>query len=180
MEALREVLKDWERWAADLLESHLSYPVLAYYRSQHDRQSWLGALTAILDACALISLGFQGDPEWQGPLLWQAQLTFAMARHAVVDLALVFSTPPEPPSPDRLSAQEWTLLNARLASAGIPLRNGEAEERQLAVLRGQYEPYVNALAQRLLLALPPWLAQEEAYDNWQISAWEHSDHFFHA
>src|SRR5204863_6718456 len=41
-------LRDWERWAAELLESHLSYPVLAYYRSQHSNQSWLAAMTTIL------------------------------------------------------------------------------------------------------------------------------------
>jgi hypothetical protein len=180
MESLRSVLQDWERWAADLLESHLSYPVLAYYRSQHDRQSWLNALTAILDTCALISLGFKDDAAWQGPLLWQAQLTFAMARHAVVDLALVFNTAPTPPDPDRLPSEEWARLCTILASAGVHLRAGEAEERRLAELRGQYEPYVNSLAQRLLLTLPPWVAHEEVYDNWQTSAWEHHDHFYHA
>ncbi len=180
MEALRMVLQDWERWAADLLESHLSYPVLAYYRSQHDRQSWLGALTAILDTCALISLGFQGDPDWQGPLLWQARLTFAMARHAVVDLALVFNTPPMVPEPDRLPPEEWRRLCTVLESAGVPLCDGEAVERRLAHLREQYEPYVNALGRRMLLALPPWVAETQAYDNWEISAWERSDHFYHA
>src|SRR5258708_2734202 len=49
VEELRMILHDWELWCADILESHLSYPVLAYYRSQHDQQSWLEALTTILD-----------------------------------------------------------------------------------------------------------------------------------
>src|SRR5450432_90855 len=53
-DALRDLLKDWERWSAELMESHLSYPVLAYFRSQHDNQSWIAALTAILDSCALL------------------------------------------------------------------------------------------------------------------------------
>src|SRR5215470_7046187 len=52
--ALQELLKDWELWAAELMESHLSYPVLAYFRSQHDNQSWIASLTAILDTCALL------------------------------------------------------------------------------------------------------------------------------
>src|SRR5579871_6066740 len=60
MEALRDLLADWERWAAELMESHLSYPVLCYYRSQHNNQSWLGALTAILDTCALVIVGVEG------------------------------------------------------------------------------------------------------------------------
>src|SRR2546430_6038848 len=87
--ALTELLRDWERWAADVLESHLSYPPLAYFRSQHYNESWLAALTTILDASAVVMIGLDG---WCAR---QAELTFAMARHAVVDLAQVFSTPPE-------------------------------------------------------------------------------------
>src|SRR5262249_59014024 len=52
-DALHQLLKDWELWSAELMESHLSYPVLAFFRSQHDNQSWIASLTAILDACAL-------------------------------------------------------------------------------------------------------------------------------
>jgi len=60
LEALQILLRDWEGWSAELLESHLSYPMLAFFRSQHDNQSWLGALTAILDTCALIMAGLEG------------------------------------------------------------------------------------------------------------------------
>ncbi len=87
--ALIDLLRDWERWAADVLESHLSYPPLAYFRSQHYNESWLAALTTILDASAVVMIGLEG---WCAR---QAELTFAMARHAVVDLAQVFSTPPK-------------------------------------------------------------------------------------
>ena len=86
---LGSVLHEWERWAAELLESHLSYPVLCYFRSQHDNQSWLAALTTVLDTCALVMVGVEGLPAWQ------AKLTFAMARHAVVDLPRFFA--PRPP-----------------------------------------------------------------------------------
>src|SRR5262249_53129208 len=78
-------LRDWERWSAELLESHLSYPALSFFRSQHDNESWLGALTVILDACALIQAGVDGVPRYQ------ARLTFAMARHASVDLSQIFA-----------------------------------------------------------------------------------------
>jgi len=54
LEQLRQLLHEWEFWSAELLESHLSYPVLAYFRSQHDNQSWLAALTTILDTAALV------------------------------------------------------------------------------------------------------------------------------
>ena len=46
---LRPLLDRWEEWTAELLESHLSYQVLSYFRSQHENQSWLAALTAIMD-----------------------------------------------------------------------------------------------------------------------------------
>src|SRR5260370_17894456 len=53
-EELIQFLRDWERWGSELLESHLSYPVLTYYRSQHERHSWLGALTTILATSAFL------------------------------------------------------------------------------------------------------------------------------
>jgi len=84
------ILHDWERWTAELLESHLSYPVLGYFRSQHDNQSWVAALTMILDASALVVVGMNNSSARQ------AQLTFAMARHAAVDLTQVLGTKPRP------------------------------------------------------------------------------------
>src|SRR3984893_5405447 len=108
-EALRELLKDWELWCAELMESHLSYPVLAYFKSQHDNQSWIAALTAILDACALLKVGLEGDCERQ------AQLTFAIARHAVVDLSQVFLTAPRTLTVDRLNPTDRGLLRDSLA-----------------------------------------------------------------
>ncbi|PYO44537.1 MAG: two pore domain potassium channel family protein, partial [Gemmatimonadetes bacterium] len=77
--ALERLLTEWERWAAELLETHLSYPLLAYFRSQHTNQSWLAALTTVLDTSALVMVGIEGG------CARQARLTFAMARHAVVD-----------------------------------------------------------------------------------------------
>ena len=82
---LSMLLVEWERWSAELLESHISYPLLCYFRSQHTNQSWISALTAMLDASALLIAGVRGHEARQ------AQLTFAMARHAVVDLAQIFS-----------------------------------------------------------------------------------------
>ncbi|PYO16836.1 MAG: two pore domain potassium channel family protein [Gemmatimonadetes bacterium] len=166
-DALAELLREWERWSADVLESHLSYPALAYFRSQHYNQSWLGALTTILDVSALVMVGLEG---W---CVEQARLTFAMARHAVVDLAQVFNTPPHEPA-QRLTDAELPRLRERLAEAGLRLRDGAdaaAATKQLAELRQMYEPYVAALARHLAVTLPPWVRQVERPDNWQTSAW---------
>ncbi len=163
-EALGRYLRDWETWSAQLMESHLSYPVLCYFRSQHNNQSWLAALTAVLDACALLIAYAQGD------LKSQAELTFAISRHAVVDLAQVMHIPPRPPRDDRLPAPALAELRSLLAACGAAERGGGAREGKLTQLQGMYEPYVNGLADRLLMPLPPW-TPTESVDNWRTSAW---------
>lgn len=164
-EALRELLKDWERWCAELMESHLSYPVLAYFRSQHDNQSWIASLTAILDTCALVMVGVEDACEKQ------AQLTFAIARHAVVDLAQVFGVTPTDPSEVRLTPQTLTHIRDVLAQNGLKLRDGLEADQKLAKLRAMYEPYVFALSTLLIQPLPPWIPLKKGKDNWQTTAW---------
>ena len=166
MRELGQLLYDWERWSAELLETHLSYPVLAYFRSQHTNQSWLAALTAILDTCALIMAGMNDGPTRQ------AQLTFAMARHAVADLAQIFSRSRQPVlAPDRLPAASLSTLRAMLANAGITVQDGAADQK-LHDLRQMYEPHVQRLSQYLLMSLPPWFPLTGTPDTWQITAWE--------
>lgn len=168
MESLSELLKDWERWAADLLESHLSYPVLCYYRSQHDNQSWLASLVCMLDTCALVLVGVDGAHEWQ------ARLTFAMARHALVDISQIFNTRPVAFDGERLPDEDLARLRAALSRAGLSLHDGAEADEELRRLRRLYEPYVKGLACHLLIPLPPWLHAREHADNWQTSAFERS------
>jgi hypothetical protein len=163
---LGHLLREWERWSADLMESHLSYPVLCYYRSQHNNQSWLTALTAILDTSALVIVGIDGASKRQ------ANLTFAMARHAVVDLAQVFNTPPRAPVPDRLPPGELIRLRDALAASGVKLRDGTAADEKLSELRFSYEPYVKSLSDFLFMSLPAFSLTKRVADNWQTSAWE--------
>jgi hypothetical protein len=159
------MLAEWERWAAELLESHLSFPVLRFYRSQHDNQSWVAALTAILDTSALLIAGVDG------PDGHQARLTFAMARHAAVDLGLVSRTPPVPIGADRLSPTDLARLRDSLRGTGMALRDGPAVAQALDELRRLYEPFVNALAENFLFALPPFQPDSPPVDNWQTSPW---------
>jgi len=166
MEALRQLLHEWERWSAEFLEGHLSYPVLAYFRSQHDNQSWLAALTAILDTCALVMTGVEGA------CARQAELTFAMARHAVVDLSLVFRTTPHLAGHNRLPPERLLELRSTLAAAGIRLNEGEEADLRLTELRRLYEPCVHALAAYFQIGVPPWIAEKNRKDNWQSSTWE--------
>jgi hypothetical protein len=165
LEALRELLKDWELWSAELMESHLSYPVLAYFRSQHDNQSWVASLTSILDTCALVMAGIEGTCERQ------AELTFAIARHAVVDLSQVFGVTPRVLPHDRLPAELLRHIRDVLAKHGLKLNDDAEADRRLADLRGMYEPYIYALAVYLNQSLPPWIPQKKGKDNWQTTAW---------
>lgn len=165
MDDLNNLLREWEKWSAELLESHLSYPLLSYYRSQHDNQSWLAALTTILDTCALMIVGVDGKCGWQ------AQLTFAMARHAIVDIAQIFNTAPVAPEPVRLAEADLARIRRVLAGARINLRGTAPADQKLKELREMYEPYVNALSCYLLMQLPPWIVEREAADNWRTSAW---------
>lgn len=165
IEALRELLKDWELWSAQLMESHLSYPVLAFFRSQHDNQSWVASLSAILDTCAVVMVGVEGACEKQ------AERTFAIARHAAADLAQVFSTPPKALPQDRLPPQELRRLREVLSESGLILRYDEHAELRLRELRQMYEPYVYALASYLNQSLPPWIPEKKGKDNWQTTAW---------
>ncbi len=172
MESLVDLLKTMETWSADVLESHLSYPVLAYYRSQHDRESWLSALTAILDVCALIEQRFEGEHSWQNPLCWQAHLTYAMARHTIVDLALVFNIVPEPGGETRITPEQWTNVQQVLRSAGIPLAT--SSDQRLSEIRAQYEPYIVGMANRLRQDLPPFAEEHASKDNWESTEWDNS------
>ena len=152
---------------ADLLSTHISYPVLVFFRSQHSNQSWLGALTAMLDVTSLVMTGV-GDihPD-------QAKLTFAMARHAVVDLAQVVNARYHPhEEADRLSPAEAQRLRSELARRGVTLSDGSEAPFHLEELRALYEPYAQALARRLYMTLPPWIHSQQRKDNWQGGPWD--------
>src|SRR2546422_9933046 len=160
---IRGFFRDWERWSAELLESHVSFPVLSYFRSQHDNQSWVAALTTILDVCSLVIARIENRP---APT---ARLTFAMARHAVVDLCAVFRLKPMPPPVDRLPPSEEKRLESWLAGE-VRFRADEASVAKFRALRAMYEPYVHALSSFLIMPLPEWVRAEDAKDSWHTMA----------
>jgi hypothetical protein len=153
-EALARLLEEWDRWSADLLETHISFPVLVYYRSQHEKQSWVAALTTILDACSLIIVARELQPAAS------ARLTFSMARRAAVDLSRALRLEPLPVQPDRLDAAELARLRAHLGSVGLTFEEGPELVEKLGRLRRTYEPSVSALADYLMMPLPPWVGVE--------------------
>jgi hypothetical protein len=169
-EALTLLLVEWERWAAGMLETHISYPILCYYRSQHDNQSWLSAITAILDTCALLITTVEG------PSTRQAQLTFAIARHVLIDLGHVFRLEPKERwyregAPVRLPDEEFGRLCDALSEAGFALCGDLTTRSRLEAIRKLYEPHAQAMGDYLKLELPPWMPPPAAKpDNWKTVA----------
>jgi ion channel len=160
------IFRDWERWCAELLSTQISYPALVYFRSQHANQSWLGALTVMLDVTSLIMTGVDGiHPD-------QAKLTFAMARHAAVDLAQVVNAQYSPHDAERNAAEDLKRMREELARHGVTFYDGADAQQRLAELRVLYEPYVYALSRRLFMTLPPWIRPEYKKDNWQAGPWD--------
>src|SRR4051812_21020135 len=162
------LLWEWESWSADLLESQLSFPVLAFYRSQHDNQSWLACLTTILDTCALLLANIVDANRHQ------VQITFAMARHAAVDLSLIFRTPQRDVPHDRLPDECYQELMADLSESKLRVDTSEKSAARLRELRAMYEPFIEALADYFKLDLPPIALVEVPIDNWQRSPWQAS------
>jgi hypothetical protein len=155
---LANLLRSWEAWCSELLVSHLSYPMLSYYRSQRDNQSWLAGLAAIMDCSAVIMVGI-GDMR---PL--EARMTFAMARVTVLEMSRVFETKPAT-NADRLSRMDFEKLTASLSEVGLAWSNPEDSERRLASFRAAYEPYLEMLSNYLLLPLPGWLPDRTLRDD---------------
>jgi hypothetical protein len=167
---LDEYLLEWETWTAELMETHLSYPILGYFRSQHVDQNWLAALTTIVDASAYaLAYGPKGSTE-------AAELTFRIGGHALGDLAYTLSTrrverDPEPHSRERLSREDLDELRRRLEGSGL---HSEADEdacaERLAELRSSYEPFAIAISRHLALDLPDWLPRGEVREEWRAVA----------
>jgi Ion channel len=166
-EALTTLLAEWERWSAEILESHISYPILCFYRSQHDNQSWLSALVAILDTCALLISVIEGTPARQ------AQLTFVMARHALVDLGHVFNLEDEVArlrnnDENRLPPAAFGQLCDKLGEVHLRLCGDPASANRLHTIRALYEPEAIALSNYLKMTLPVWNPELREKDQWRL------------
>jgi hypothetical protein len=157
-------LREWEVWAAELMETHLSYPVLAFYRSQHVNQNWLAALTCVVDTSAFVMAGApKGVSEG-------ALLTYAIGRHALADLTDALRAKPVPAGAERLDDQAFVELRNAVVNGGLPIADAEPMRERLTKLRVAYEPFAFALAHRLELTLPHWLPPDDEITKlWRVS-----------
>jgi Ion channel len=135
---LPRVFADWRAWSAEVLDSHLAYPALAYFRSSHDNDSWISSLGAVMDAGTLVLTTIEG-----GPKGW-AKLHRAVGAHCLEDLVQAFRLTAEPEV--GLERDEFDEARRRLERAGFTLRDPEESWTSFARLRSEYAGRVNALA----------------------------------
>jgi hypothetical protein len=147
--SLPRLFREWERWAADVLESHLSYPFLAFFRSPHDNTSWVTSLGAMLDAAALVMSSVDDDG-----CADDARMLYATGTHAVEDLFYYFRLPERPGVIERA---EFDHVLADLKEAGIPLKPPDEAWKAFGELREVYGGRLNALAVRITVPPAQWI-----------------------
>jgi hypothetical protein len=151
-EILRVNLREAERWMAETLQSHLSHPVLAFYRAHHWGQSWLVSLTTLLDSSALLIAS--GD----GLLAAQARLTYLMGLRLLKDLTDGLSIAVDPRCRIRLTEADLPTLGVALKVSGTTLTLEPAASRRLIRLVRRYDVYLVAVSAWLVIPLPPWIS----------------------
>jgi hypothetical protein len=130
-----------EAWIADIMETHLAYPVLSYFRSTHDLQSWVGTIGALLDASTLVittvDIGHAGA----------AKMLSRLGRHLVNDYAQYYNFNEDPNAAPGIDRLEFDQVFLRLAAHGVRMREAEKAWADFAALRGSYASPLNAMAQ---------------------------------
>lgn len=137
-DALGPLFGDWEHWAGEVLDTHVSYPILAYFRSTHDHESWIGAVGAMLDAATLVSTSMADGPTGEALMLCAA------GTHLVEDITNFFGLPHD--HEVGVERAEFDEACATLAAAGYTMRPGDEAWRAFASARGSYAGSLNALA----------------------------------
>ena len=169
---LDEYFREWETWTAELMETHLSYPILGYFRSQHLNQNWLAALTTVVDVSAY-ALAYGPEEE-----VGAAELTFRIGRHALADLSLTLATRRTWRNSDvftrqRLTDEGLSELWSRLEGSGLHVEAREKSAERLQKLRSSYERYAIAISRQLALELPDWIPAGETKEYWRAAVKRH-------
>lgn len=132
------LLREAQRWIAETMETHLAYPVLTYFRSSHDDESWVGTLGAILDASTLIITTIELDHRGE------AQITARLGTHLVNDFSGFFRLPAGDAA--GVEYDEFVLAYQALAEVGVPLVPIETAWAAFAAKRALYAASLDAMA----------------------------------
>ena len=146
---LIKTFDDWRGWAAAVLESHLAYPLLLWFRSSHDNEAWVNSFGAVMDAATLVMSIV--DDKAEGP----ARLMFTVGNHLVEDLARNFRfLRVEGPMIER---EEFEQAWGRLQKAGYRCRGKEGGWDQFSKLRSKYASPLNQVAHQLAIIPAQWI-----------------------
>lgn len=143
---LEAILLEAQRWVARVMESHLAYPALAFFRSSHDYQSWVGTLGTLLDAATLMMTTIEGGRDGE------ARIFYNLSRHAAHDLTRHFGVTSESDSAG-LERGEFENACDRLVHAGYLLHDRTVAWERFSKMRATYAPQLNALAR--FFEIPP-------------------------
>jgi Ion channel len=146
---LKQTFDEWRAWSAMVLESHLAYPLLVYFRSSHDNEAWINSFGAVMDAAVLIISTVDDDSE--GP----ARLMFRIGTHLVEDMSWVFGLKGAPDG--IVERDEYQVAVDRLVKVGYRVRDTEAGWKQFGELRGQYASPLNQMAHWLVVPPAEWI-----------------------
>ncbi len=145
---LPELFRDWEHWAAEVLDSHVAYPLLAFFRSSHDNLSWISALGTVLDAASLVLTTIEGVPRGE------AKLFKRIGTHLVEDISnLGFRAG----DTSALERADYEAACARLAAAGFQLHPAADAWPFFEAARATYAPRLEAMARYLATPATSWL-----------------------
>jgi len=137
VDELPALFAGWERWMAEVLDTHVAYPLLGYFRSSHDETSWISALGAVLDAAALTLTTIEGVPRGQ------AEITKRVGAHLVDDISNNLHLAGDGSGVDR---REFEPVYRRLAEAGYRLAPESEAWRSFERARASYAGRLEALA----------------------------------
>jgi hypothetical protein len=145
VDQLADVFLRWQEAAAEILDSHLAYPVLAYFRSSHDNDSWVSSLGAVMDATTLVLTTIDADesPAMHRVKGW-AKLSRAVLGHCIEDLVIYFGLPDQRET--GVDRAEYGEARERLERAGYTLRPEAEGWEAFRTMRAEYAGRVNALA----------------------------------
>jgi hypothetical protein len=159
-EILRGTLREAERWMAEILQSHLSHPVLSFYRAQRVNQSWLVSLTIVLDGSALLIAGGEGLPAAQ------ARITYRIGLRLLQDLCDALGLKVLPVQKARLIEADLPSVIATLERSGLGLNLPATASAALIRLVMRYDVYLQTLSSWLVIRLPNWApARDESQDT---------------
>jgi len=148
VDELPALFKEWEHWSAEVLDSHVAYPLLGYFRSSHDNSSWISAVGAVLDAAALVVTTIREVPRGQ------AEITLRVGAHLVEDISNFLGLAGDGSGVD---VEAFSTVYERLGAAGYALEERDAAWRRFERARGKYAGRLETLAAYWATPAPSWV-----------------------